>query len=190
MNYIEKLMLEKNFTIYRLSKNSGIPYATLNDIYNEKTSLAKCSAETVYKLAKALGTTMEELLIPTLENPIDFELFKSNVCHHLIAVGDIDFVIETLENNDIRKYYRMNRYAESFYLLGMLDYISNENKIPLCTDFNDLRNKKLAEPLFPRSILAACAVSGNNEPKEKALATAIPEFRRFNIIENEVRNVV
>ena len=30
----------------------------------------------------------------------------------------------------------------------------------------------------------------NDRAKEQALKEAIPEFRRFNIIENEVRNVV
>ena len=40
---------------------SGIPHATLNDICSGKTKLEKCSAETVYKLAKTLGVSMEFL---------------------------------------------------------------------------------------------------------------------------------
>ena len=47
---------------YRLSKNTGIPYMTLNDICSGKTKLQNCTAETVYRLAKAMDTTMEELL--------------------------------------------------------------------------------------------------------------------------------
>ena len=46
---------------------------TLNDIYNERTSLGKCSAETVYKLSKELGVSMEELLEPYLEPRLDFD---------------------------------------------------------------------------------------------------------------------
>lgn len=187
---LTELMEEKKLSIYRLSKESGIPYTTLNDICNGKTSLEKCSAETVYKLARALDISMEELLEPCLEVFPDFELFKSNVCHHLKQLGDIDFVIETLEKNDIRRYYRMKRYLESFYLLGMLDYVSNENAIPLCSEYNDLRTKKLAQPVFSSGIITACKVSKSQEPKRYALESAIPEFKRFNIIENEVRNVV
>ena len=40
-----------------------------------------------------------------MEKRCSFELFKSNVCHQLKALGDIDFIIQTLENNKIREYY-------------------------------------------------------------------------------------
>lgn len=38
-----------------------IPHATLSDICSGKTRLEKCSAETVYKLAKVLNVSMELL---------------------------------------------------------------------------------------------------------------------------------
>ena len=44
-----------------------------------RTCLEKCSAETVYKLAKVLYVTMEELLEPYVKPRCSFELFKSNV---------------------------------------------------------------------------------------------------------------
>ena len=37
--YLDHQLQQKNMTIYRLSKESGIPYATLNDICNGKTRL-------------------------------------------------------------------------------------------------------------------------------------------------------
>jgi transcriptional regulator with XRE-family HTH domain len=40
---------------------SGIPHSTLSNICDGKTKLEKCSAETIYKLAKALGVSMELL---------------------------------------------------------------------------------------------------------------------------------
>ena len=58
---IEDLLRERNMTRYRLAVTAGIPHATLNDICSGKTRLEKCSAETVYKLAKALGVSMELL---------------------------------------------------------------------------------------------------------------------------------
>ena len=58
---IEDLLRERNMTKYRLAVTAGIPHATLNDICSGKTRLEKCSAETVYKLAKALGVSMELL---------------------------------------------------------------------------------------------------------------------------------
>ena len=59
---LDELMKEKHITKYRLAKESEIPYTTIGDICSGKTDLRKCSAGTVYKLSKALGITMEELL--------------------------------------------------------------------------------------------------------------------------------
>lgn len=58
---IDDLLKHARMTKYRLAKQTGIPHATLSDICSGKTKLEKCSAETVYKLAKALGVTMELL---------------------------------------------------------------------------------------------------------------------------------
>ncbi len=44
-----------------LSGEAGIPHTTMDDICNGKIRLEKCSAETVYKLAKAQGVSMELL---------------------------------------------------------------------------------------------------------------------------------
>lgn len=58
---LKDLMNRQNMTKYRLAKKAGIPHATLSDICSGKTRLEKCSAETVYKLAKALNVPMELL---------------------------------------------------------------------------------------------------------------------------------
>ena len=187
---INKLLKEKNITKYRLSKDSGIPYSTISDICSGKTSLEKCSAETVYKLSRILDVSMEQLLEQYLLPRASFELYRSNLCHYVKEKGDIEFVIEVLEHNDIRTYYQRKWYPECFYLLAMLDYLSRVNNIPLCTDYNDLRTCKLSEPIYPLSVIAASAVSPNEQIKETALKNSIPEFARFNIIETEVRDVV
>lgn len=54
---------------YRLSKISGIPWATLADIYSGKTHLNRCGAGTLSKLSKILGLSIEELL--ALETELD-----------------------------------------------------------------------------------------------------------------------
>lgn len=187
---LNKLMQKKNISKYRLSKNSGIPYTTLTDILSGKARLEKCSAETVYKLAKELNVSMEQLLEPCLIKRSSFELFKSNVCHRVKELGDISFIIEILEKDDIRMYYQREWYPESFYLLAMLDYLSRVNDVPLCAEYNDLRHQKLSEPLYPAGIIAASVVAKSELVKLEACRTAIPEFMQFNIIESEVRNVI
>ena len=65
---IKEILKEKNMSIYRLSKASKLPYATVNDVCSGKSKLEKCSAETVYKIAKSLDVSMEELLEPCFFN--------------------------------------------------------------------------------------------------------------------------
>ena len=119
-----------------------------------------------------------------------FELFKSNVCHNLKMLGDIQFLIDTMESGDIITYYNRSWYPECLYLLAMVDYISRENEVPLCEEYNQYRKLKLTDTIYPSSVLTASAVSKDESIKEKALKNAIPEFLRFNIVEGDVRNVV
>ena len=177
-------------SVYRLAKTSHIPYATVNDIYNGKARLEKCSAETVYRLAHALNVSMEELLAPCFIKRSSFENFKSTVCHRVKELGDINFIIDTLESQDIRTYYNRKWYPESLYLLAMLDYLSRENDVPICDDYDDLRRCKLEKPVYPASIRALSAAAQDDAAIKEASKTAIPEFMRFNIVENEVRNVI
>ena len=109
---ISEIMQSQNISQYRLAKDSGIPYMTLNDICSGKTRLEKCSAETVYRLSSALHVSMEDLLKEYLEPRPSFELFKSNVCHRLKKLGDIDFLIRTIESGEVMTYYRRKWYPE------------------------------------------------------------------------------
>ena len=187
---IQDILQEKNMSVYRLAKTSQIPYATVNDICNGKTRLEKCSAETVYRLAHALNVSMEELLAPCFIKRSSFEIFKSTVCHRVKELGDINFIIDTLESQDIRTYYNRKWYPESLYLLAMLDYLSRENDVPICDDYDDLRRCKLEKPVYPASIRALSAAAQDDAAIKEAAKSAIPEFMRFNIVENEVRNVI
>ena len=187
---IQDALKEQKMSIYRLAKVSEVPYATLNDICNGKTRLEKCSAETIYRLAKALNVSMEELLAPCMVKRPSFENFKSTVCHRVKEQGDIPFIIDTLERQDIRSYYDRKWYPESLYLLAMLDYLSRENDVPLCDEYDDLRRCKRAELVYPASVRAMSTAAKNDAAMKHAIAAAIPEFLRFNIVESEVRNIV
>lgn len=120
----------------------------------------------------------------------DFELFKSNVCQRLKELGDAEFIIEVLEKDEIRKYYEKSCYIESLYLLAMLDYISRENNVPICSKYDEMRKMKLKNTVFPAGVLTIAAVTKNEKIKEQAIKDSIPEFIKFNIVESEVRNVV
>ncbi len=188
---INNLLEEKNITKYRLSKESGVPQATINDIRSGKADLQKCAAGTLYRLAKVLNVSIEEILeAEKVDYRCSFETFKSNTCHHVKDMGDIDFMIDVMESDEIRTLYNKRWYPEAFYLLAMLDYLSRENNVPVCTRYDDIRAGKLKEPIYPAGVLLTSEVMKSDAPKAMAEKEAIPEFKRFNIIESEVRNVV
>lgn len=70
---LKELLEQRLISIYKLSKETGIPYATLHDVIAGEARLEKCSAETIYKIAKALGVTMESLLEPIMAERHEFE---------------------------------------------------------------------------------------------------------------------
>ena len=193
---IDKLLEDARMSRYKLSKESGVPQATISDLCSGKTSITKCSAGTLYKIAKMLHVTVDSILeADECENAQDeeyrssFETFKSNICHYVKDMGDMEFIIHILETDQIRELYKKKWYLESLYLLGMIDYLSKENGLPVCTNYNDIRKQKLAQPVYPSSVLVQAAVMQNEDIKEEARKKAIPEFMRFNIVESEVRNL-
>ena len=190
---INDLLEKENMSRYRLSKESGVAMTTITDICSGKADLDKCASGTLYKIAKVLGVTVDSILENNSADRMDyrcsFETFKSNTCHHVKNMGDLDFIFDTLESDEIRRLYERRWYRESLYLLAMIDYLSRINSLPVCTNYNDIRSKKLEKPYFPASVVVSYAATGDESIKEKALANAIPEFMRFNIVESEVRNV-
>ena len=192
---LNQMLEQKNITKYRLWKESGVPQATISDICTGKTRIEKCSAETIYRIAKVLDVSMESLIAPAVRsldegrNRPSFEIFKSNTCHRVKDLGDIPFVIELLQTDQIRKLYDKKWYPEALYLLAMLDYLSRENNIPICKNYNDIRSAKLKQRVYPSGVVILCKTMNSDAPKEECIRLAIPEFLRFNIVESEVRNV-
>ena len=72
---INEILTKTGMTKYRLAKLSGVPHATLNDICSGKTRIEKCSGETLYKLAKALSVSMENLM----ESAMDEQSTESSI---------------------------------------------------------------------------------------------------------------
>jgi len=168
---------------------SGVPFTIISEICTGKSKLKNCAAGTLYKLAKSLDVTMKDLLSDSMVYRQKFETYKSNICHLVKDMGDINFIINTLESDEIRSLYKKFWYPESLYLLAMLDYLCRENDLPICSEYSDIRMLKLKEPIYPESILTMCVILNSDMPKTESHNEAIPEFLRFNIVESEIRNV-
>ena len=186
---LNTLLQNKQMSKYRLAKNSGVSQTTINDICNGKVNIKNCTGETLYKLSKACGVSIEALLSEAMEYRPSFEIFKSNTCHYVKDMGDLDFLIDVIKSDRIISYLDKRWYREALYLLAMVDYLCRENALPLHEDYDELRRLKLSEIVYPTGILVLCAALKSDEPKEKSLREAIPEFLRHNIVESEVRNI-
>ncbi len=56
------IIKQNGMTKYKVAKLSGVPHATLNDLCSGKSRIEKCSAETLYRIAKILNVSMESLI--------------------------------------------------------------------------------------------------------------------------------
>lgn len=185
------LLEEQNMSAYLCSQKSGIPYTTLLELIKGKSNIEKCAVETIYRLSKALGLTMDDLYAQLRASEIraSFETFKSNVCHIVKEKGDLDFIIDTLQADVIGTYWKRKWYPEAYYTLAMVDYLSRENNIPLCKNYESIRGTSLKQTIYPRDIELTANLDPDLNVKAQAVSESIPEFIRFNIVEKEVRNV-
>lgn len=64
-----QLLLSKKFSVNRLSKASGVSRTTILDLVKGRSDLRKASGINLYKIAKALGVSMETLI--EIDSPYD-----------------------------------------------------------------------------------------------------------------------
>ena len=188
---LAELIRQQGLSVYQCSRSGGIPYTTLLELAKGKTNIEKCTAETVYRLSRVLDLTMDELYqrLRSSETRVSFETFKSNVRHLVKEKGDLDFIIDTLRSDDIGRYWSRRWYPEAYYMLAMVDYLSRENRLPLCTNYDSIRCTSLKETVYPRDIELAARLDPSLDIRKQAVAESIPEFIRFNIVEKDIRNI-
>ena len=193
---ITDALREKNITKAELCRRSGVAWATLSDICSGKSDLSRVSVLNAIRIAGALQMTVEELFaIPQEEvqknaDRVSFEQFKGNTCHRLKQLGDIDFLIEVIESDEIHALYDRRWLPESLYLLAMTDYLCRRNHMPLCTDYDDLRGRSLRKPLYPLYAQLLYMKGKDTSAMRACRKKAIPEFLHHNIIESDIDNVV
>ena len=81
------LLINNNYTVYRLSKESGVPKTTIFDISSGKSNLLDCSGRNLLKISKCLGVSIEDLL------SLDQELYNPSYDKNIPA-----FLAESIDN--------------------------------------------------------------------------------------------
>ena len=174
MNF-EKELRKKGANIRSCSVQSGIPYATLYPIIKGQVDIGTCAYHTVAKLAKYLGYRPDEIVYEAE----DFQTFRNNL-HHQIKRGELQFLLETVEGDDVSTYMRHEDYLKAFYLVAAVDYLSKKNEIPLCSKYDDIRHMRLSQPYYV----------GDSAFMTISPEACIPEFLNYNIYEGDLYDVV
>lgn len=66
--FLEDLLKKHGVSIRALSKRTGIPYSTMYELVHGKKALERAASETVLKISQALGVTMEEIVIGSMND--------------------------------------------------------------------------------------------------------------------------
>ena len=188
---LSDIIKANNISLYKLSKETEVSYTTLSNIKLNKVKIENVTCDVVNRLAKyfdiSMDTMYKQLMLPERKS---FEWFRSEVCHKLKFLGDKEFVIRLVEEDYISIFWEMKWYAESLYLLAMLDILSKKYNAPLCTRYDYYRTQKLKNTLYPLDILIKEELTPELKWKEEILKNCNPEFLKYNIVEGDIYDVV
>ena len=121
----------------------------------------------------------------------NFEVFKSDYCHMLAKKEPIEVVKYILDNDQINYLVNQKKYKESLYLLALCKYIIKKYDLKISlTKYNELNNKRIKCMIFPIDTLLSASILNDINIIKDAYDKAIPEFKRFNIIEVELYDSV
>ncbi len=205
--YLKKLMEEQNMTRADLSRLSEVPDSTLRDILNGKAQMDRCEAGTLFNIAEALGTTVDEILHHYWREFLEDDDFDDNPkyeyvhdSHTLLTFYDlVDCVIEArkhcnefslsvyiIKEHMIEKLYDLGCFRAAFFLLGLVDYIGRKYGMMKAHCFDIYRTYCLDYPVYALSTLEEYDdIDELNEARAYAEAYAIPELAAFNIFMTE-----
>lgn len=204
--YLMNLMNKKCMTRSDLSMMSDVPDSTLRDILSEKAQIDHCEAATIYGIADALGTTVEDILDHYWDECLeddDEEVWKRQPLHDghtlLLFYSTVDKLVQlrqTVEDADLAScfssepfidyFFDKGFYREAFFLLGITDYLNSKLGKKTEPRFDAYRVYRLDNPVYSLSTLEEY-----DDPEELknakayAEAYAIPELAAFNIFMTE-----
>lgn len=204
--YLMNLMNKKCMTRSDLSMMSDVPDSTLRDILSGKAQIDHCEAATIYGIADALGTTVEDILDHYWDECLeddDEEVWKRQPLHDghtlLLFYSTVDKLVQlrqAVEDADLAScfssepfidyFFDKGFYREAFFLLGITDYLNRKLGKKTEPRFDAYRVYRLDNPVYSLSTLEEY-----DDPEELknakayAEAYAIPELAAFNIFMTE-----
>lgn len=186
----KELLENKEITAYRLSKDSGVPFSTISDLLNGKSKPENIRLTHALLLSDVLCVDVKELA--SLEMPrenVEFRYFRSNVLHDLRRKGDKNFIQYILNAKIIDTEYKRGEIECALYLLALVEYLDRVNGFNLRIGrYKKLKGMTLPSVLFPGSDLIHFDTVKDAE--DRIGVELIPEFAKYNIVEESVRNAI
>ena len=149
--YINQLMKEQDMTYEELCERTGIAGSTIRDILDGTSYIPNCKASTLYDIAYALNTTVEDILVNCWDDeaeddedevedefvlePDRPEAFYPAQGDFLLAMhkinNDISFINSLLETKAIKHMAEMGSSTMTLYAIAMIDYLCRIHKLPI-----------------------------------------------------------
>ena len=200
--YINELMAERNMTFEKLCEKSGVPESTLRDILDGVSYIPNCKASTLYDIAIALNTSVEEILEEfwheedlddeecsrfTLPNdPLDLFYHTQKMVLDMLnsASSDKAFMNSARNVGIIKKLASSGSTTMTLYLTALINYLCRINKLPLWEELDIFNDYVLENAVYPATVMSFVDDPIELEKaKVNIMAHSIPEFLNFNIYE-------
>ena len=91
---LKDYLAERNKSIYRIAKECGVPYSTLNDFVNGKVKASECKAGMIRDVAVILGMSMDRLYEMSEEDTRPVSVRTSSGVVVRISVSSKSYQIE------------------------------------------------------------------------------------------------
>ena len=137
------------------------------------------------------GTRLSHIMNGNLE----YDLFRSEVCHMYHFDGDYGFIRKVMKSNLVVHLWNKNEFAKSLYVLAVIDYISWKNGVPLFEEYEQIRKCKLDNILYPSAIILLDRIEQSDKNRKQAIEDCKNDecgafFFRHNIIERSIEDVI
>ena len=104
-----------------------------------------------------------------------FSLYRSFLLHQ-VKRGQKETIVWIIKEELIQRCLKENNYLYALYTLSLLDYLCCNNNLPICEDFDDLRELQMKDPYY----VGSPQLLGFPVQKKE---NCIPEFLSHNIYE-------
>ncbi|MBQ6322455.1 MAG: helix-turn-helix transcriptional regulator [Lachnospiraceae bacterium] len=134
---LREYLRKQNTSVYHLSKESGVPYTTLNSICNGTADIKECRVSTLLKICNALGVGLTDLIDDALP-----EVHAHNFIDDSIILNTVDlprlvrFTIKELEEYDEKHDPMFFECADMLYMMadrflkdGAIDTVTHDKLI-------------------------------------------------------------